>query len=48
MKGSVLMATYNGEKFLRTQIDSLLNQSYKDFEIYKGVSHRVPVFVFLA
>ncbi len=34
MKVSVLMATYNGEKFLRTQIDSLLNQSYKDFEIY--------------
>lgn len=27
------MATYNGEKFLREQIDSILNQSYKDWEL---------------
>ncbi len=26
------MATYNGEQFLRQQIDSILNQGYKDFE----------------
>ena len=34
MKVSVLLATYNGEKYLREQIDSILNQSYKDFHIY--------------
>jgi len=34
MKVSVLMATYNGEKYVKTQIDSLLNQSYKEFDIY--------------
>ena len=27
------MATYNGEKYLKEQIDSLLNQSYKNIEI---------------
>lgn len=30
---SVLLATYNGEKYLKKQLDSLLNQTYKDFEI---------------
>jgi glycosyltransferase involved in cell wall biosynthesis len=30
---SVALATYNGEKFIRDQLDSLLNQTYKDFEI---------------
>ena len=30
---TVLMSTYNGEKYLQEQIDSLLNQSYKDFEL---------------
>ena len=30
---SIAMATYNGEKFLKEQIDSLLNQSYKNIEI---------------
>lgn len=29
---SVLMAVYNGEKFLKQTIDSILNQTYKDFE----------------
>lgn len=27
----ILLATYNGGKFLRNQIDSILNQSYKDW-----------------
>jgi len=30
---SIVIATYNGEKFLAKQIDSLLNQTYKNFEI---------------
>lgn len=30
---SVVMATFNGEKFLRLQIESILNQSYKNIEI---------------
>ena len=29
----ILLATYNGEKYLREQIDSILNQSYKDFRL---------------
>ncbi len=31
---SVLLATYNGEKFLREQLDSLLKQTYTNFKIY--------------
>lgn len=29
---SILMAVYNGERFLRKTIDSILNQTYKEFE----------------
>jgi glycosyltransferase involved in cell wall biosynthesis len=29
---SIVMATYNGEKFLREQVDSLLTQSYPSLE----------------
>lgn len=29
----ILLATYNGEKFIKEQINSLLEQSYKDFQI---------------
>ena len=29
---SVVMPVFNGEKFLRESIESILNQSYKDFE----------------
>lgn len=29
----ILLATYNGEKYLREQLDSVFNQTYKDFEI---------------
>ena len=30
---SIAMTTYNGEKYLREQIDSILNQSFTDFEL---------------
>jgi len=30
---SVCLATYNGEKYLRKQLDSLVNQTYKNFEL---------------
>ncbi len=30
---SIVIATYNGEKYLREQIESVLNQSYNNFEI---------------
>lgn len=29
----ILMATYNGEKFIREQLDSLLSQTYTDFNL---------------
>ena len=31
---AILIATYNGEKYIREQLDSLLNQSYQDWEAY--------------
>jgi len=33
---SILLATHNGEKYISKSIDSVLNQSYKDFEILVG------------
>ncbi len=30
---SIAMTTFNGEKYLKEQIDSILNQTYKDFEL---------------
>jgi len=30
---SIAMATYNGEKFLKDQLDSIINQTYKNMEI---------------
>lgn len=30
---SIALATYNGEKFLSEQVESILNQSFQDFEI---------------
>lgn len=30
---SIAMITYNGEKYLREQLDSILNQTYSDFEL---------------
>ena len=32
-KVDVLLATYNGEKYLRKQIDSILNQTYKNINL---------------
>lgn len=32
-KVDILLATYNGEKYLREQLDSLLNQTYTNFRI---------------
>lgn len=34
MKVSILLATYNGEKYVREQIDSILKQTYQDFVLY--------------
>ncbi|EGR3263001.1 glycosyltransferase family 2 protein [Vibrio parahaemolyticus] len=34
MKVAVLMSTFNGESYVSEQLDSLLQQSYTDFEIY--------------
>ena len=31
---AILMATYNGESYLREQLESLLFQTYQDFVIY--------------
>lgn len=33
-KVAILMATYNGEKFIREQLDSIICQTYKDWELY--------------
>jgi len=33
---SILLATYNGEKYLEKAIESVLNQSFKDFELLIG------------
>ncbi len=34
MKVDILMAVYNGEKYIAKQIDSILSQSYKDWTLY--------------
>lgn len=31
---AIVMATYNGERFIREQIDSILASSYQDFELF--------------
>ena len=33
-KIDILMATYNGQMYLREQIESILNQTYKNFNLY--------------
>ena len=33
-KVDILLATYNGERFLQKQIDSILQQTYSNFTIY--------------
>ena len=32
-KVQILLATYNGEKFLREQLDSIVNQEYNSWEL---------------
>ena len=32
-KVQILLATYNGEKYLREQLDSIINQEYKLWEL---------------
>ena len=32
-KVQILLATYNGERFLREQLDSIINQEYKSWEL---------------
>ena len=32
----VLLATYNGEKYLKEQIESILNQTYKNIRLSRG------------
>lgn len=34
MKTAVLMSTYNGDKYVEQQIDSIYKQSYNDFDLY--------------
>ena len=31
---SILISTYNGEKYIREQIDSILSQTYGDWKLY--------------
>ncbi len=31
---AILMATYNGEKFLKAQLDSIFSQTYQNFKLY--------------
>ena len=33
-KACIIMATYNGEKYLREQLDSIIAQTYKDWVLY--------------
>lgn len=33
-KVAVLLSSYNGEKYIKEQVDSILNQTYKNIEIY--------------
>jgi glycosyltransferase involved in cell wall biosynthesis len=35
---SILLATYNGEKYIKESIDSILNQTFKDWELLIGVN----------
>ena len=32
-KISILMASHNGEKFIRQSLDSIINQTFSDFEL---------------
>ena len=32
-KVDILLATYNGENYIKEQLDSILNQTYTDFRL---------------
>ncbi|APX71955.1 glycosyltransferase [Companilactobacillus allii] len=34
MSVSILLATFNGDKYLRKQIDSIIGQTYSDWKLY--------------
>ena len=34
---SIALATYNGSKFLREQLDSIHSQTYKNIEVVAGI-----------
>jgi glycosyltransferase involved in cell wall biosynthesis len=38
---SILLAVYNGEKYLRSSIESIINQTYEDFELLIGFNGTV-------
>ena len=38
-KVAILISTYNGGKYLKEQLDSLLNQTYKNIDIYIRVDN---------
>lgn len=38
-KVGILLATYNGEKYIKEQLDSIINQTYKDWVIYISDDH---------
>ncbi|ENB4414499.1 glycosyltransferase, partial [Escherichia coli] len=33
MTVDIIIATYNGEKYIREQVESILNQTYKNFHL---------------
>ena len=35
---SILMATYSGHKYIKRSLDSILNQTYENFEILIGLN----------
>jgi len=36
---SILLATYNGEKYIEAQLDSIISQTYRDFLLYISDDH---------
>ena len=43
-KVNVLLSAYNGEKYIREQIESILEQSYKNIEIYDKRSAALQIY----